>query len=73
MHIIDWKEKAVSGGETEYEIKYDYEYVYDTDGYLTESKRTKTNILYPEAKPVVTKTLYFIRITNETKSYNSKL
>lgn len=62
MHIIDWKEKAVSGGETEYEIKYDYEYVYeyvyDTDGYLTKSKRTKTNILYPEAKPVATKTLY---------------
>ena len=58
MHIIDWKEKAVSGGETEYEIKYDYEYVYDADGYLTESKRTQTNILYPEAKPIVTKTLY---------------
>lgn len=56
MLIIDWKEKAVSGGETQYEIKY--EYVYDTDGYLTESKRTKTNILYPEAKPVATKTLY---------------
>ena len=62
MHIIDWKEKAVSGGETEYEIKYeikyDCEYVYDTNGYLTESKRTQTNILYPEAKPIVTKTLY---------------
>jgi len=58
MHILDWKYKAVSDGVTEYEQRYDYEYTYDADGYLTESKRTRTNILYPEVPPYVTKTLY---------------
>lgn len=58
MHILDWKYKAVSNGVTEYEQKYVYEYTYDADGYLTESKRVRTNILYPDTPPYVTKTLY---------------
>lgn len=58
MHILDWKYKAVSNGVTEYEQKYVYEYTYDADGYLTESKRTRTNILYPDVPPYITKTLY---------------
>ncbi|TPG44003.1 hypothetical protein [Flavobacterium pectinovorum] len=58
MHIVDWKFKAVSNGVTEYEQRYDYEYVYDADGYLTESKRTTTNIANPLATPYVLKTLY---------------
>jgi hypothetical protein len=58
MHILDWKIKAVSEGMTEYEMRYDYEYIYDEDGYLTESKRTTTNIANPLAKPYVLKTLY---------------
>lgn len=57
MHILDWKIKAVSEGVTEYEFKYDFDYVYDANGYLTESKRTTTNIANP-GTPSVTKTLY---------------
>lgn len=58
MHIIDWKITAVSNGVTEYELRYDYEYVYDANGYLTESKRTTTNIATPLSTPYVLKTFY---------------
>ncbi|MEA9412209.1 hypothetical protein [Flavobacterium sp. PL02] len=57
MHILDWKVKAVSEGVTEYELRYDYEYVYDSNGYLKESKQTTTRASQPD-HPLVMKTLY---------------
>ncbi|HEU4790149.1 MAG TPA: hypothetical protein VFS71_10715 [Flavobacterium sp.] len=57
MHILDWKIKSVTEGVTLYEIKYDYDYVYDTNGYLTESNLTITDI-NSSNKPTLTRTIY---------------
>lgn len=61
MHILDWKTKSVSEGITEYEMRYDYEYIYDEDGYLKQSKRTTTNILNPNSPLSITKTNYWYK------------
>ncbi|MFH6946232.1 hypothetical protein [Flavobacterium sp. FlaQc-50] len=57
MHILDWKIKAVSEGVTLYEMRNEYDYKYDTNGYLTESTVKVIDLAYPDEK-TVTKTVY---------------
>ncbi|PWB24477.1 hypothetical protein DCO46_11555 [Flavobacterium sp. HTF] len=57
MHILDWKIKAVSEGTTMYELHYEYDYKYDTNGYLTESNLKITDLSAP-SEQTLTRTLY---------------
>jgi hypothetical protein len=57
MHILDWKVKAVSEGVTMFELKYEYDYKYDANGYLIESNQKTTDLSAP-SEHILTRTLY---------------
>jgi hypothetical protein len=58
MHILDWKIKSIYDGiPAPSEIKLDYGYVYNDNGYLTESTITQTSS-NPDITPTITKTIY---------------